>query len=399
MSTSDNGALGVPSDEPDAVCRGWWAQPDRAKDAALFMLADTAMGISLTDHATGEMSPPDWLNLGTVVHLDAIGEAKVGVLEVELGLSTGVVWSAGWTETFCDAVVRALQRVVESEAAATAAPTVPTHATTSPDLPPPPDLQPAAPVMPPPAPVSTGSTPVSTEAASPVMPPPLPVATESAPVSNELAPVMPPPTPVSAEPVAPSAPLPFAPLPPPLPSNLVPGSPVGEPDQLPVPGAAGTPPLAPPFAPVDAPSPDLAPTADAANSPAVQPHAELERSHPGADSGATLVLEDVVYLGGHPEESKKRKRCTATMTTLGVTVEGPSGMALSVPWTDVALVEAQNSDEARFRMNLRVHRDATAVVLSMHGDTKIMLEARDCPTIPLRTAITQLLVGQHVEVA
>ena len=115
--------------------------------------------------------------------------------------------------------------------------------------------------------------------------------------------------------------------------------------------------------------------------------------------GPALVLEDVVYLGGHPQESKKRKRCTATMGTDGVNVEGPGDMRISLPWTHVALVEAQNSDEARFRMNLRVHRDATAVVLSCHDGTKVLLEARDCPTIPLRGAIAQLLAGQPVEVA
>ena len=118
-----------------------------------------------------------------------------------------------------------------------------------------------------------------------------------------------------------------------------------------------------------------------------------------AATGASLVLEDVVYLGGHPSEPKKKKRCTATLTDTGVVVEGPGEMSVAVPWSTVVSVESQNSDEARFRMNLRVHRDATAVIVTQHDGTKLLLEARDCPTIPLRSAIAQLLVEQPVEVA
>jgi hypothetical protein len=73
-------------------------------------------------------------------------------------------------------------------------------------------------------------------------------------------------------------------------------------------------------------------------------------------------------------------------------------MSITVPWSEVTSVEVQNSDEARFRMNLRVHRDASAVILTQLDGTKVLLEARDCPTIPLRSAVVQLLVDQPVEV-
>ena len=61
------------------------------------------------------------------------------------------------------------------------------------------------------------------------------------------------------------------------------------------------------------------------------------------------------------------------------------------PWDVVRTIEAQNADEARFRMNTKVHRDATALVLECDQDVTVLLEARDCPTIPLRGAIAQLV--------
>ena len=72
------------------------------------------------------------------------------------------------------------------------------------------------------------------------------------------------------------------------------------------------------------------------------------------------MLEDVTYLGGYPGQAKRRKRCTATLTIQAVEVAGPNGLAFRVPWEVVRTIEAQNADEARFRMNTKVHRDATA---------------------------------------
>jgi hypothetical protein len=114
--------------------------------------------------------------------------------------------------------------------------------------------------------------------------------------------------------------------------------------------------------------------------------------------GTALVLEDVVYLGGYPGQTKKRKKCVATLTREGMEVTGPSGLAFHLAWDAVRTVEAQNADEARFRMNTKIHRDATALVIECQQDVTVLLEARDCPTVPLRSAITTLVDGLRVVV-
>ena len=69
-----------------------------------------------------------------------------------------------------------------------------------------------------------------------------------------------------------------------------------------------------------------------------------------------------------------------------------------MPWEVIRTIEAQNADEARFRMNTKVHRDATALVMECDQGVTVLLEARDCPTIPLRGAIAQLVGDMPVVV-
>lgn len=360
MSTVEHGVVKAPSEEPDAVCRGWWAEPDGEREGALFMLAGTAMGVSVTDTLTGDLARPEWVDLATVVHLDALGEPDGGIQTVELGLSTGTVRTAGWTGPFCDAVVDALQRLVAALAAAPAPTQAPVPAG-------PPAVQDGP----------SGDDPLP-PAVPPAPAPPVLLAPETTSVPSPFAPAGPPP---GGEDAAAAPAVHVTPLP-------EPGGPVllGAPaPDLPPPAVGQSSATPPPFTaqpPVAVPEPAAAPPAT-----------------PPAGLGTSLVLEDVVYLGGHPDEAKKKKRCTATLTETSVVVDGPGEMSIAVPWSGVTSVEVQNSDEARFRMNLRVHRDASAVVLTQHDGTKVLLEARDCPTIPLRSAIVQLLVDQPVEVA
>ncbi|MFM7068168.1 MAG: hypothetical protein ACKOYM_01790 [Actinomycetes bacterium] len=338
MSSEGNELHRASVDAPDAVCRGWWSGSPNQRAAALFILVPHALGVSVTDERNGEMAPPEWIDLARVVSLDALGAPAGGLQPVELGLSDGAVAGAGWTDAFCDAVVRALHTVVANQrqaAAGAAAPAPPPSV--DPFTAPPSPVAPAAPAVPD-APPATAPAPVAP--AAPVVPPPV-------------APVIPPP--FTGAP------------PPPLPAAVSPAT--------------------------SAPASSALPTA-----PPPPPAAAGGAVSASSDPGATLVIEDVVYLSGHPAEPKKRKRCTATMTGGGAVIDGPSGLSISLPWTSVATVEAQNADEARFRLGLRVHRDATALVVSMHDGTKVLLEARDCDAIPLRSAISELLVNSSVEV-
>jgi hypothetical protein len=111
---------------------------------------------------------------------------------------------------------------------------------------------------------------------------------------------------------------------------------------------------------------------------------------------ASLELEDVVYLGGYPGQSKRRKKCVVTMGRSGLELSGPGDLRFRVGWEGVRTIEVQNSDEARFRMNTKIHRDASALVVECDQGVTILMEARDCPTIALRSAIAQLLAGLPV---
>lgn len=115
-------------------------------------------------------------------------------------------------------------------------------------------------------------------------------------------------------------------------------------------------------------------------------------------SSSTLVLEDVVYLGGHPGQTRRRKRCSVSMDRVALELSGPSGLLIRIAWDDVRTIEVQNADEARFRMNTKIHRDASALVVECSDDVTVLFEARDCPTIALRSAISQLLSGLPVVV-
>lgn len=105
-----------------------------------------------------------------------------------------------------------------------------------------------------------------------------------------------------------------------------------------------------------------------------------------------------MYLGGYPGHGKKRKKCVATLDRTGLEVKGPGSTSFRLDWDAVRSIEAQNADEARFRMNAKIHRDATALVLECQQDVTVLLEARDCPTVPLRSAIAQLVDGLRVVV-
>jgi hypothetical protein len=180
---------------------------------------------------------------------------------------------------------------------------------------------------------------------------------------------------------APSAPSPFEPAP----------MPDAAPDDTPAPGTVdgSTPTVTEPSA--TAPAPVVADPAPAA--PAVADPVAAAAAPAGA-----LELEDVVYLGGYPGHAKRRKKCVVGMTRTSLDLKGPGDLAFRIGWDVVRTIEVQNSDEARFRMNTKIHRDASALVVECEQGVTILLEARDCPTIALRSAIAQLLDGQSVVV-
>ncbi|MEZ5238068.1 MAG: hypothetical protein R2716_03650 [Microthrixaceae bacterium] len=117
------------------------------------------------------------------------------------------------------------------------------------------------------------------------------------------------------------------------------------------------------------------------------------------DGGGELTLEDVVYHGGYPGETKRRKKCIAVMDDSALVVTGPSGPELRIPWDTVRTIEAQNADEAKFRLGVKAKRNSTVVVVECDQDVTVVLEAHEVPTLPLKAALHELLDGSPVNVS
>lgn len=383
--------------EPDAISRGWVVPPGGTRVDAIFVLAGTALGIGRVERVT----PPVWLNLDDLVNLDAIGDPVDGLLEVEITMEDQRAIGAGWTEDFCGAVVEALRSTAGRPTATPGSPAdTGVHAPVSTPRAADPFSTPAAAAAPDAAPAASGSPfAAPPTAAAPDPAPASPFAHPAAEMSPEPAPASPFAAPdahvapavetapaaetapaVETAPAAPAAPI-VETAPDPAPSSLFAASPVAPPTPAPVP----------------TPPPSTPPVAEGAPAPVPMPTPVPPSASPvGEAPAASLELEDVVYLGGYPGQSKKRKKCVVGMSRTGLDLNGPGGLNFRVGWDDVRSIEVQNSDEARFRMNTKIHRDASALVVECDQGVTILLEARDCPTIALRSAISQLLAGLPV---
>ncbi len=112
-----------------------------------------------------------------------------------------------------------------------------------------------------------------------------------------------------------------------------------------------------------------------------------------------LVMDHVIYHGGFPGEQKRRKGCSLRLDHSGVNVSGANGPNFHLDWEQVASVEVQNPDEAKFRLNIKVKRNSTSFVVSCLDGSSVLLEARDVPTVPMRHAVADLLTPHGVSVA
>ena len=292
-------------------------------------------GLGLGIQRTDVVTTPVWLDLSEVEAMDAIGEPQGGLIHVEIVMKDSTVVGAGWTEAFCTAVVSALlgHSAVEAQTEDQAYLPVDLPATHG-------ELQ--------------GDPPnFFAEAAQVASDPVLEVAPPVVRDRSRLAEA------ASAEA-----------------GSMDAGSAEGG-------SAEGL--------EFEAPA---APSEQAAGVP--EPVHSLSDVAPVDGTSAGLELEDVVYLGGYPGQTKKRKNCTAVLTRTGLEVVGPADLRFRMSWDSVTSVEPQNSDEARFRMNTKIHRDSSALVIECDQGITLLLEARDCSTVPLRSAITQLLAGLPV---
>jgi hypothetical protein len=130
----------------------------------------------------------------------------------------------------------------------------------------------------------------------------------------------------------------------------------------------------------------------------LQDPSEIDPASAGVivQGSSALVIEDVTYLGGHPSLKRKRKKCVATLTHEHFELSGGRNTALVLPWSEVTSIEAQNADEARFRINTRIGSESTALVVQCTDGSTVLFEAHSCPKVALKGAIAQLVAGLPV---
>ncbi|MGB3410903.1 MAG: hypothetical protein WBA45_06855 [Microthrixaceae bacterium] len=413
------GRAGVSTDD-DSAARGWVIPPGGSKVDALFLVSTERLGIGRSEST----DPPIWFDLTRVLKLDAIGEPDRGLLQVELVMDDDTVVAAGWPEAFCNKVVEALSATRSTPAPAGS--DVPDHSgVPGSGLPKSDQSQPDQPQHSlsvedhPESPFSAkpvvrrrsrnrrnGGENAAANSESAVEPS---VTSQNTPAhdgsaqdgatqdgatqdgAGQIASVEPSDAPIVGEFAAVSGESNDE-------SADKSGDKSGESDK----GTGSESGNETSSAAVGEPTGELA-TDSAAAAPSSARSSTDPVDHARAAVGAArrnaaLELEDVTYLGGLPGQTKRRKRCTATLTMDGFELKGPADLSVQMDWESVKSIETQNSDEARFRTNTKIHRDSSALVIACEDGLTLILEARDCPTVPLRAAISQLLGELSVEV-
>jgi hypothetical protein len=173
--------------------------------------------------------------------------------------------------------------------------------------------------------------------------------------------------------------------------------PMFAPEAVPPAPAAATPPITPAEA-VGSMAATSSLPGDAEMPTWLQDPNEIDPASAGVivQGSSALVIEDVTYLGGHPSLKRKRKKCVATLTHESFELSGGRNASLVLPWSEVTSIEAQNADEARFRINTRIASESTALVVQCTDGSTVLFEAHSCPKVALKGAIAQLVAGLSV---
>jgi len=354
----------------------------------------------------GPGQDPVWIEFSDIVNIDELGEPGPDGPTVEISTVSGRVLVATFPQTFCDSLVDAL---VASMSERTGGPV-------------------------PVGPESVGPVPVGPESVGPVPEPRDDAPIEHLPAASpvEAAPLprdagresgLPPSPVLGANPFAATPTEPVAPVEPAVPEPVAPVEPAFSEPVVPIEPAFSEPvvPIEPAFPEPVAQAAGVEPllgipvagefpgaTSENSGTGALPPDASIpmwlqDPAHQASASGvvikseSALVVEDVTYIGGHPSAKRKRKKCVGTLTRTSIEITG-KGIHIVIPWTDVVSIEAQNPDEARFRISTRIQAESTAIVIQQRDGATVLLEAHSCPKVPLQGAIVQLVDGVGVVV-
>lgn len=104
-------------------------------------------------------------------------------------------------------------------------------------------------------------------------------------------------------------------------------------------------------------------------------------------------LSGVTYVGGHPDQTRKRKNGTITFGPAGLRVAG-SGLQswdLDLPWTQVTKLRIEGTDEVMFTEGVRIEPSSSAVIVELIDGAKVYFEVRMRRPGSLRSPLAPML--------
>lgn len=403
-----------PTSPVHAVMSGWLQRPtSEAVDLidTLFVLTPDRLGLGHTD----PNEALHWIPMDAIQNLDAIDDSPLPLQTIEVFLIDGSTITVGWIESFSEQVVSVLVALLagQPQAASESQPAPATPATSDADAwIDDPSEPPTAPTSALSAEPSGGTDPsawfsVGENIDDPPLSPAAFTANEDLPAFlraelikvNEERKTVPsladlPAPPVAARGVAPSeAPPVFG-----EPSHYNPATQyadsgleptntwsfddVVEPD---VPGPSG--------------DPDVA-SGSGAGSAMGSEHGEPPWLAPGMMWPEPM--RGVLYLGGHPAHSRKRKNGTMVFSPNGIDVGGAGlqNWSMSMEWAYVEGVEIQGPDEVMFADHLKIDSASSALIVTMIDGTRMFFEVRTRRPPSLRSSLAPVLsmvesLGSH----
>lgn len=425
-----------------AVVGGWVQRPDSvAVDLVetLFVLLPDRLGLGQTD---GD-ERIRWIPMDAIQNLDAIDDSPLPLQTVEICLADGSTIKAGWTDSFSEQIVGVLISLISGGSpAATApdpeietapeqpaadvatadAPSMAVEADTTPDLPAAPQserwIEESAEVAVEPTGEadSTAWFSVGANIDDPPLNPSVFTANEDLPafLREELikvneeqraaaAPEPQPPTaladlpapPVEARGVAPSeAPPVFG-----EPSHYNPATQYADSGLEPASTWSFDDVLepAPPAADAQLPAP---PAGAAIDPSSMADHGQPPWLAPGMMWPEPM--RGVLYLGGHPAHSRKRKNGTMVFSPNGIDVGGVGlqNWSMSMEWAYVESVDIQGPDEVMFADHLKIDSASSALIVTMIDGTRMFFEVRTRRPPSLRSSLAPVLsmvqsLGSH----
>ena len=104
-------------------------------------------------------------------------------------------------------------------------------------------------------------------------------------------------------------------------------------------------------------------------------------------------VSGVTYVGGHPDQTRKRKNGTIVFAPPGIRIAG-SGLQswdLDLPWTQITKVRVEGTDEVMFTEGIRIEPSSSALIVELIDGAKVYFEVRMRRPGSLRSPLAPVL--------